>query len=179
VIDDAAQSGPLAATADEQQAVYLVPAFTGLGAPHWDPAARGALFGLTRSTGAAELARAALESVAYQTRDLLDAMGADLPGAAAPVLRVDGGMVGSDWAMQFLADMLAAPVDRPAALETTALGAAYLAGLATGVCPPPEQFATQWRAERRFVPAMPEAERERRYTGWRDAVLRTLSRPAA
>ncbi len=178
VLTDAAQSGPLAAQADPEQAVYLVPAFTGLGAPHWDPAARGALFGLTRATGAAELARAALESVAYQTRDLLDAMSADLPDLAQPVLRVDGGMVGSDWAMQFLADMLAAAVDRPAALETTALGAGYLAGLSAGLCPPPEEFARSWRAERRFTPAMDEAERGRRYAGWRDAVGRTLSRPA-
>ena len=177
LIDDAAQSGPLAARADPEQAVYLVPAFTGLGAPHWDPAARGALFGLTRATGAAELARAALESVAYQTRDLLDAMRADLPDVERPVLRVDGGMVGSDWAMQFLADMLAAPVDRPAALETTALGAGYLAGLTAGLCPPPEEFARRWQAEHRFLPAMAEAERGRRYAGWRDAVERTLSRP--
>ena len=178
VITDAEQSGPLAAQADPEQAIYLVPAFTGLGAPHWDPAARGALFGLTRATGAAELARAALESVAYQTRDLLDAMEADLPTADRPVLRVDGGMVGSDWAMQFLADMLAAPVDRPAALETTALGAAYLAGLSAGLCPQPATFGQQWRAERRFTPSMQEAERARRYAGWRDAVQRTLSRPA-
>lgn len=174
LIEDAAESGPLAARADPEQAVYLVPAFTGLGAPHWDPAARGALFGLTRSTGAAELARAALESVAYQTRDLLGAM---VGAGAGAVLRVDGGMVGSDWAMQFLADMLAAPVDRPAALETTALGAAYLAGLATGLCPGPREFGGQWRAERRFVPQMGEAERGRRYAGWRDAVQRTLSKP--
>ena len=178
LIGEAAESGPLAALADPEQAVYLVPAFTGLGAPHWDPAARGALFGLTRATGAAELARAALESVAYQTRDLLDAMHADLPDSKHPVLRVDGGMVGSDWAMQFLADMLAAPVDRPAALETTALGAAYLAGLTAGLCPPPAEFARRWRAEHRFTPAMPEAERGRRYAGWRDAVERTLSRSA-
>jgi glycerol kinase len=174
VIGDAAESGRLAAQADPEQAVYLVPAFTGLGAPYWDPAARGALFGLTRSTGPAELARAALESVAYQTRDLLSAMEADLPGAEHPVLRVDGGMVASDWTMQFLADMLAAPVDRPAALETTALGAAYLAGLATGLCPSPEMFARQWQAERRFMPGMAEPERARRYEGWRDSVQRTL-----
>ena len=177
VLTDAADSGPLAARADPEQAVYLVPAFTGLGAPHWDPAARGALFGLTRATGAAELARAALESVAYQTRDLLDAMHADLPDVEQPVLRVDGGMVGSDWAMQFLSDMLAAPVDRPAALETTALGAGYLAALTAGLCPPPAEFAQAWRAGRRFTPSMPEVERSRRYAGWGDAVGRTLSRP--
>ena len=179
LIGDAAQAGPLAAQADPEQAVYLVPAFTGLGAPHWDPMARGALFGLTRATGGPELARAALESVAYQTRDLLDAMRADVGAAPGTVLRVDGGMVASDWAMEFLADMLAAPVDRPAALETTALGAAYLAGITAGVCPPPEAFARQWRAERRFAPKMPEAERARRYAGWQDAVRRTLTAPAA
>jgi glycerol kinase len=175
VLSDAAQSGPLAAQADPGQAVYLVPAFTGLGAPHWDPDARGALFGLTRNTGPAELARAALESVAFQTRDLIDVMSADLGAAPATVLRVDGGMVASDWAMQFLADMLAAPVDRPCVLETTAVGAAYLAGLATGTCGGPAEFAGQWRLERRFVPVMPEAERARRYAGWQDAIRRTLS----
>jgi glycerol kinase len=181
VIDDAAQSGTLAAQADPEQTVYLVPAFTGLGAPHWDPEARGALFGLTRNTGPAELARAALESVAFQTRDLLAAMRADtgdagFAAAGETVLRVDGGMVASDWAMRFLADMLAAPVDRPTVLETTARGAAYLAGLTAGLCPPPATMAGQWALERRFTPTMPEAERERRYAGWQDAVQRTLSR---
>lgn len=175
VIGDAAQTGPLAAQADPSQDVYLVPAFTGLGAPHWDPAARGALFGLTRATGAAELARAALESVAYQTRDLLETMRADFADAAAPVLRVDGGMVASNWAMQFLADMLAAPVDRPVAPETTAMGAAYLAGYGAGLCPSPEEFSAQWRVDRRFAPEMSEPERARRYAGWRSAVRRTLS----
>lgn len=179
VIDDATQSGPLAAMADPEQSVYLVPAFTGLGAPHWDPAARGALFGLTRNTGPAELARAALESVAYQTRDLIEAMRADLGAAPETVLRVDGGMVESDWAMRFLADMLAAPVDRPEVLETTALGAAYLAGLAAGVCPAPEVFAGHWSVQHRFMPTMPESERERRYAGWRDSVRRTLTHAPA
>ncbi len=175
VLADAAQSGALAAAADPEQAVTLVPAFTGLGAPHWDPAARGALFGLTRATGPAELARAALECVAFQTRDLLEAMADDLGAAQRTVLRVDGGMVASDWAMRFLADMLAAPVDRPEIAETTALGAAYLAGLAAGVCPPPADFAGQWRLQHRFLPTMPEAERERRYAIWRDALRRTLT----
>jgi glycerol kinase len=123
------------------------------------------------------LARAALESVAYQTRDLLEAMAADTGQTMQTVLRVDGGMVASDWAMRFLADMLAAPVDRPEVAETTALGAAYLAGLAAGVCPLPDAFAGQWRLQHRFMPTMPEAERARRYAGWRDALRRTLTPP--
>ncbi len=176
VLTDAAESGALAARADPQQAVYLVPAFTGLGAPHWDPEARGALFGLTRNSGPAEFARAALQSVGFQTRDLIGAMQADRAEPSGTVLRVDGGMAASDWTMQFLADQLAAPVDRPAATETTALGAAYLAGLAAGLCPEPAQFAEGWRAERRFTPMMDAARRERLYAGWRDAVGRTLSR---
>ena len=179
VIGSAAEAGGLAAAADPSQAVYLVPAFTGLGAPHWDAAARGALFGLTRGTGPRELARAALESVAYQTRDLLGAMRADWAGASPTaeetVLRVDGGMVASDWTMQFLADMLDAPVDRPAVLETTALGAAYLAGLAAGVCPEPAAFAQGWALQHRFLPGMAAGDRARRYAGWQDAVARTLS----
>ncbi len=174
ILPDAASSGAFAAKADPAQSVYLVPAFTGLGAPHWDAEARGALFGLTRATGPAELARAALESVAYQTRDLIEAMHADWPDAGQTVLRVDGGMAASDWAMQFLADLLAAPVDRPAGTETTALGAAYLAGLAAGICPPPGAFAATWALDRRFRPAMDAAERAARYTGWREAVRRTL-----
>jgi glycerol kinase len=165
----------LAARADPAQRVYLVPAFTGLGAPWWDAEARGAMFGLTRNSGPAEFARAALESVAYQTRDLVEAMKADWQGASDTVLRVDGGMVASDWTMQFLADQLAAPVDRPVVQETTALGAAYLAGWATGACPPPADFARSWALQRRFVPAMEAGERETRYAGWRDAVHRTLS----
>jgi glycerol kinase len=176
VIDDAAATGALAARADPAQDVVMVPAFTGLGAPHWDAEARGALFGLTRATGPAELARAALESVAFQTRDLIEAMRGDLAAGGQTVLRVDGGMVASDWTMQFLADMLDAPVDRPAVLETTALGAAYLAGYAAGVCPPPMEFARFWQLQRRFEPAMAEAERARRYAVWRDAVRRTLTR---
>jgi glycerol kinase len=174
LLHDAAESGALAARADPGQRVYLVPAFVGLGAPHWDSEARGALFNLTRATGPAELARAALESVAYQTRDLLEAMRADWGEGAETVLRVDGGMVASDWTMQFLADMLGAPVDRPVVAETTALGAAYLAGLAAGVCAPPEEFARGWALQRRFLPTMPPEVRESRYAGWRDAVRRTL-----
>ena len=176
LIRTAAETAGLAQAADPGQAVYFVPALVGLGAPHWDPNARGALFGITRATTAKEFARAALESVGYQTRDLLDAMHRDWPaaGAADTVLRVDGGMVASDWTLQFLADILDAPVDRPAVLETTALGAAYLAGFAAGICPPPDEFAAGWRRERRFVPAMDEGTRKRKLAGWQDAVRRVV-----
>jgi glycerol kinase len=185
----------LAASADPAEQVYLVPAFVGLGAPYWDAHARGAVFGLTRNAGAAELARAALEAVGYQTRDLLEAMHADWPRGAErvsakrvstervsaehvsanTVLRVDGGMAASDVTMQFLADILAAPVDRPAVMETTALGAAYLAGLKAGLCPDLPDFAARWRCARRFVPQMDAATRARKWAGWRDAVSRTLT----
>ena len=175
VIDSAAASGVLAAQADPNQRVYLVPAFTGLGAPWWDAEARGAMFGITRGTGPKELACAALESVCFQTWDLVDAMRKDWSATAGTVLRVDGGMVASDWTMQRLADLLAAPVDRPAVAETTALGAAWLAGMQAGVWPDEAGFAQSWQLERRFVPAMPEAEREDRIAGWRDAVRRTLT----
>ena len=141
IIDHARQSGELAANADPNQDVVLVPAFVGLGAPHWDADARGALFGITRNTGPAEIARATLESVAFQTHDLVDAMQKDWGGSENTVLRVDGGMVASDWAMQRLADVLAAPVDRPVIGETTALGAAWLAGFASGVWPDRHGFA--------------------------------------
>jgi glycerol kinase len=175
VLERADQSGAMAEAADPEQAVYLVPAFVGLGTPHWDPDARGAIFGLTRGSGPNELARAALESVCYQTADLLGAMRDDWSGNAETVLRVDGGMVASDWTMQRLADLLAAPVDRPQILETTALGAAWLAGEKAGVWPGQDGFAAQWRLDRRFEPAMPEAEREAKLAGWRDAVARTLT----
>lgn len=176
VIGKAAQSGELAAQADESQNVYLVPAFVGLGAPYWDAEARGAIFGLTRNSGPAEFAQAALESVAFQTRDLLDAMRKDWKsGAAGTVLRVDGGMVASNWTMQRLADYLEAPVDRPTILETTALGAAWLAGSRAGVWPDMQAFANSWKLERRFEPQMDEATRKRKLAGWRDAVRRTLS----
>jgi len=180
IIGSAAETGVLAARADPAQAVHLVPAFVGLGAPWWDADARGAIFGLTRATGRAELARAALESVAFQTRDLLDAMEADIAGVAVAadgtrVLRVDGGMTASDWTMQFLADLLGAPVDRPVVQETTALGAAYLAGLQAGLLPPPGAAATHWRLERRFLPRMAREEAARRHAAWLDAVRRTRS----
>ena len=177
LIGSASESGALAAAADPAQAVYLVPAFVGLGAPHWDPECRGALSGLTRATSARELARAALESVGYQTLELIEAMRADWPPGAATemALRVDGGMAASDWAMQRLADILDAPVDRPAIQETTALGAAYLAGLSAGVYPPPADFARSWRRERAFRPTLSAETRANMVAGWRDAVKRTLS----
>jgi glycerol kinase len=173
ILQRADQSGALAAQADPEQEVYLVPAFTGLGAPWWEPNARGALYGLTRNTGPNEIARAALESVCFQTRDLLDAMRQDWSAAAETVLRVDGGMVASDWTMQRLADILRSPVDRPVIRETTALGAAWLAGCGAGVWPDSEGFARGWRVDHRFEPAMPDDERERAFAGWRIAVQRT------
>jgi glycerol kinase len=177
VIKQAADTGPLAEKSDPAQSVYLVPAFVGMGAPYWNPRVRGALFGLTRNTGPAELAHAALESVCYQTCDLWEAMRADWPEAKAAniVLRVDGGMTASDWTMQRLADLLDAPVDRPVILETTALGAAYLAGLSAGVFPEPEKFADHWRLERRFEPKMSLATRERKRKGWARAVKGVLA----
>ncbi len=179
LIAHASETGALAAAADTAQEVYLVPAFVGLGAPYWDPDARGILTGLTRSTGRAELARAALACVAYQTQDLMDAMRSDLQDAGldagAGVLRVDGGMSASDWTMQFLADTLDLPVDRPRFLETTALGAAYLAGLDAGLYPEPDEFARTWSAERRFVPEGDREARDRRRAGWQDAVRRSRS----
>jgi glycerol kinase len=200
VVPAAAATGPMAEAADARQDVILVPAFVGLGAPHWDTEARGALFGLTRDTGPNELARAALESVCFQTLDLLDAMRADWRGGggsdaggngdgggsgssnngggglAGTVLRVDGGMVASDWTMQRLADILGAPVDRPTILETTALGAAYLAGLQSGLYPEPKTFAERWALDRRFTAGMDSEVRQRKINAWRDAVGRTLSR---
>ncbi|MEX2319682.1 MAG: glycerol kinase GlpK, partial [Bauldia sp.] len=180
VIRRAADTAELAKKSDPHQQVYLVPAFVGLGAPHWDAEARGAIFGITRGTTAAEFARAALESVCYQTRDLLDAMRGDWGEAkgAEAVVRVDGGMVASNWTMQFLADILAAPVDRPKVKETTALGAAYLAGLRAGLYPPPAEFAKAWKLDRRFAPKMSEAVRSRKLAGWQDAVARTLTAQA-
>ena len=175
LVQHASETGPLAAQADPDQHVYMVPAFVGLGAPWWDAEARGAIYGLTRNTGPAEIARAALEAVSYQTRDLLDAMHKDWRGSADTVLRVDGGMVASDWAMQFLADVLNAPVDRPASLETTALGAAWLAGSRAGVWPGMAEFAAGWARERRFEPQMEAAVREQKLRGWDAAVRRTLT----
>ena len=175
MIARADESGPLAAAADPEQGVYLVPAFTGLGAPWWDAHARGAMFGLTRNTGPREFARAALDAVCYQTLDLLDAMRADWQGASDTVLRVDGGMVASDWMLQRLADILDAPVDRPVVLETTALGAAWLAGFGADGWPDRDAFAASWQRDRRFTPSMAGETRARLVAGWRDAVSRTRS----
>ena len=177
IISSASETGALAAEADPAQSVYLVPAFVGLGAPYWDAEARGAMFGLTRNSGPREFAKAALESVCYQTLDLMDAMRADFKHdrAERTVLRVDGGMTASDWTMQRLADILDAEVDRPMVTETTALGAAYLAGLSVGVYPDPDEFMKLWKLEKRFAPHMAEGERKTRVAGWRDAVKRTLT----
>jgi glycerol kinase len=177
VIESADASGAMAAAADPAQNVVLVPAFVGLGAPYWDPDCRGALYGLTRNTGPKELAKAALDSVCFQTWDLLHAMSNDWPQAKETVVRVDGGMAASDWTMQRLADVLDAPVDRPTVLETTALGAAYLAGLQSGFYPAPDQFAARWALDRRFSPSLAAGERERQLAAWHDAVRRTLSAP--
>ena len=174
IIDDAGFSEPLAGSLDSNEGVYLVPAFTGLGAPYWDPDARAAIFGITRDTNEAHLARAALEAVAYQTRDLLVTMQAD--GATLPVeLRVDGGMVLNEWLCQFLADIVQCPVQSPANIETTVLGAALLAGLGAGVYPDLESVADLWVAGLRYEPDIDADERDQLYAGWRDAVSRVRS----
>lgn len=176
MIREASETQPLAESADPTQELYMVPAFTGLGAPYWDAEARGAIYGITRNSGPAEFARAALESVGFQTRDLLEAMKSDWQDADDKgVLRVDGGMSASDWSMQFLSDIIGAPVDRPKVLEATALGAAWLAGMKAGVYPDQAGFASEWALDRRFEPQMDEATRARRYAGWKDAVKRTLT----
>ncbi len=177
IIDNAAQTQLMAENADPESHVYLVPAFVGLGAPYWDPEARAAIFGMTRSTGQDEIARAALESVGYQTVDLINSKSSDMgsPLNGDTVLRVDGGMVASDWTMQFLADILGRPVDRPVVQETTALGVAWLAGMKAGVWPTMEEFSERWNLDRRFEPNMEAAEREKRLSGWHDAVSRTRS----
>jgi glycerol kinase len=175
LVKKASESGDLAKAADADQDVYLVPAFVGLGAPYWNADARGAIFGLTRGTTRNEIARAALEAVCYQTRDLLEAMRRDWGAESETILRVDGGMTASDWTMQRLADILNAPVDRPVILETTAIGAAYLAGLKSGFYPPPEKFAESWKRQKRFTPKLDAAVRERKYAGWKEAVRKLLA----
>ncbi|WP_114374820.1 glycerol kinase GlpK [Elioraea thermophila] len=177
LIATAAETDRLAAEADPDQPVVLVPAFTGLGAPWWDAEARGALFGLTRGTTRRELARAVLDSIAFQTCDLLAAMREDWGGDCPSLLRVDGGLAVSDWTMQRIADLTGTPVDRPAMRETTALGAAWLAGFAAGLYPSPEETARAWAAERRFVPELDERARAAVLERWREAVRRTLSAP--
>ena len=181
IIREAKETQPLAESADPAQNVIMVPAFTGLGAPYWNAECRGAVYGLTRNSGPAEFAKAALESVGYQTRDLLEAMTADWAShetgheGSEQVLRVDGGMSASDWAMQFLSDILGAPVDRPEVLETTALGAAWLAGMQAGIYPDMAGFADSWALENRFTPDMAAEARDERYAGWQRAVQATLS----
>ena len=175
IVDGAAETATLAAQVPENHGVYLVPAFVGLGAPYWDPDARAAILGLTLDAGRAHIARATLESVGYQTRDLTTAMKAD--GAPAPAaIRVDGGMVANDWLCQFLADMLDVAVERPRVIETTALGAAYLAGLATGVYAGLDAVAYGWQCERRFEPRMNASTRAQLYAGWQKAVSRVLTK---
>ncbi|WP_171174377.1 glycerol kinase GlpK [Ruegeria sp. HKCCD8929] len=174
IIREARETQPMAQAADETQNLVLVPAFVGLGAPYWNAECRGAVYGLTRNSGPEEFARAALESVGYQTRDLLEAMQADWgAGEAQQVLRVDGGMSASDWAMQFLSDILGAPVDRPKVLETTALGAAWLAGMKAGIYPDMDGFAREWALERRFDPGMEDSLRAEKYARWKRAVSAT------
>jgi glycerol kinase len=177
VIESAAETEVLAASLADNGGVYLVPAFVGLGAPHWDPEARAALLGLTRASGAAHLARAALEAVCYQTSDLVEAMASDAGGERPAALRVDGGMVANDWLLQFLADVLEVPVERPVVTETTALGAAQLAALGAGLIGSLAELSASWRLDRRFEPRLDGSERRRLLEGWRDAVGRTLTRP--
>jgi glycerol kinase len=179
MVRSSAETGQLAAQSDPDQPVYLVPAFVGLGAPLWEAEARATIVGITRGTTRREFARAALESVAYQTRDLMDAMRGDM-GAAwreRAVLRVDGGMSASDWTLQSVADLADVVVERPVVRETTALGAAYLAGFQAGFYPAPETFARAWRSEQRFTPAMEAPVRERKLAGWRHAVAQTVLKP--
>jgi len=158
---------------DSNKGVYLVPAFTGLGAPHWDPEARGAIFGLTRDTGRAEIARATVESVVYQTHDLFKAMAED--GVTPSSLRVDGGMVHNSWMVQHLSSVLNIPVDRPKVLETTALGAAYLAGLQAGLYKTLQDVRENWQGEKHFEPKMDDEARKGLLEGYLIPTLKTLS----
>jgi glycerol kinase len=167
----AADIEPLAATVADNGGIYLVPAFAGLGAPHWDPYARGTIVGITRGTSSGHIARAALESIAYQVADLLEAMRAD-SGIALTELRVDGGAATNNMLMQFQADLLGVPVVRPAVTETTALGAAYLAGLAAGFWPSLDAITGQWRVDRRFEPRMPRSAAAALRSRWSDALQR-------
>ena len=172
IIDSAEQTQTLVKKLDSNKGVYMVPAFTGLGAPHWDPHARGALFGITRDTGRAEFVRAALESVCYQTYDLINAMQQD--GAKPSALRVDGGMVVNDWLLQYLADVIDMPVQRPTVIETTALGAAYLAGLRAGVFESFDDISRRWQQDTEFTPGMLIQQRDELLAAWQNAVSRVL-----
>ena len=170
LIQNASESVAMAQSVGSDNPVYLVPAFTGLGAPYWDPNARGAIMGLTRDTGIAEIVTAGLQSVCYQSRDLLEAMARDQ--VVPSRLRVDGGMVVNDWLVQFLADILNLPIQRPAITETTALGAAYLAGLTAGTFSDLQQLSELWEQEHAFEPQMPDGQRDKLYLGWQDSVAR-------
>lgn len=174
IISDAYETQFLAEHSKDTERVYCVPAFTGLGAPYWNAECRGALFGLTRNTGRNEIVRAALESIAYQTRDLIEAMNSDWSQQSQTVMRVDGGLSNNDWAMQALADQLGAPVDRPQVTETTSQGVAYLAGLFIGVFPPPADFAGQWALQKRFQPKLESSIADERYAGWKKSVESVL-----
>ena len=177
LVDSSAESEEMAREANHNSQAVLVPAFTGLGAPYWEPDVRAALFGMTRDTGAKEVVRAALESVSFQTRDLMDAMGADMTAAgltSPQALRVDGGMVANNWFMQNLTDIIGRPVERPEVTETTALGAAYLAGMQVGFYGDMEDVAQHWRRERGFEPEMAESERAERYGRWQGYVKRVI-----
>jgi glycerol kinase len=181
IIKDAKEAQELAKDADINQQLYMVPAFTGLGAPYWDTTCRGAIYGLTRGSGPNEFAKAALESVAYQTRDLLEAMNDDLKNfdeslKNKTILRVDGGMSSSNYTMQFLSNILGATIDRPEILETTALGVAWLAGMKAGFYPSKKEFSENWILEKRFDFAMDNETRNKFYDGWKDAVERTLTK---
>ncbi len=177
VIKNVANASFMAESSDKRQKVVFVPAFTGLGAPYWNSEAKGAIFGLTQATSPNELMRATLEAVCYQTRDLLEAMHADWfsKEISYNVLRVDGGMISNDWCMQFLSDILGTPIDCPAVLESTALGAAYLAGYQEGFYSAPDTFSKRWRLDKRYYPKFTEEEREKRYAIWKKATELTLS----
>ncbi|MCF6303942.1 MAG: glycerol kinase GlpK [Rhodobacteraceae bacterium] len=175
IIENAGETQAMAEASDPTQSVIIVPAFTGLGAPYWNAECRGAVYGLTRNSGPDEFARAALESVGFQTRDLLDAMMQDWQGSGENVLRVDGGLSANNWAMQFLSDIIGAKVDRPHVLETTALGAAWLAGMRAGIYPDQAGFAKSWALQTRFVPKMAKPEQKTRYDAWQRAVRATLA----
>jgi glycerol kinase len=171
LIQSASETEALASSLADNRGVYLVPAFTGLGAPYWDAHARGGLFGITRDTGVAEIVRATVESVCYQTRDLLQAVANDV-ATNLTALRVDGGMVANDWLMQFLADIVDLRVERPVVTETTALGAAYLAGVQAGVFESLDDVTANWRRDRSFEPTMNASERKHLVAGWSKAVSR-------
>ena len=170
IVEDAAQSEAAAISVPDTGGVYLVPAFTGLGAPYWDPYARGAILGLSRGSGRNQIVTATLQAIAYQTRDLIDAMRED--GIAPSVIRVDGGMVANNWFLQFLADILGIPVERPENVESTALGATYLAGLCAGIFDSTQSVADKWRSDQLFEPSMQDDRREQLMNGWSDAVRR-------